>query len=115
MHESFEMTQENKSEGSEGPNPLSGKRDGADGEDMAPFKKRVRFLSSDDLTEVTNDKTESFGANHDDVTVASTSDLTEAGEENKKDIIPTQKISACTTCNEEKFSASLSQQAIRYV
>ncbi|CAI9274884.1 unnamed protein product [Lactuca saligna] len=105
------MTQENKSEGSEGSNPLSGMRDHADGEDMAPFKKRVRFLSSDDLMEVTNDKTESSDANRDDVTVSSTPDLTEAGEENKKEIIPTQKTSACTT-NEEIFSASLSQRAI---
>ncbi|KAI3679977.1 hypothetical protein L2E82_50713 [Cichorium intybus] len=106
------MTHEKGSEESENPNRFSGKRDHADGEDNVPFKKRGRFLWSDDVNEVTNDKTESSGANNNDRKVSSTSGLTDTGEENKMEIIPNEKRSSCITCNEDDFSESLPQLAI---
>ncbi|KAJ9549659.1 hypothetical protein OSB04_022202 [Centaurea solstitialis] len=106
------MMQEKGSKGSEHrPKRSVSYQEQPEKEQKQPFKKRARFLYSDDIKEVS--LSENSGATNDSQRSSSTSGLKDTTEEIKPEITPIKNISYDRIYRKEVLVASLSQLAIR--
>lgn len=104
--------QKNESEGSKSQNQSSNKHDRADEkEEVIPFKKRARFLASDNIKEVSQVEINT-STDKDKQIISSTSGQSGTTKKNKTEIVPKEK---STTYDKDAIAATLSLLAMRFV